>query len=288
METTHFKKFIHLIDYFNHFEYRELEKKQNDNFYTEYEQNIFGIYPNKITILVSTLSKDIIKEGFDYAIYRDNFENELENNLLLSQSLEQKAILLKRYLSIIKAKNIIFEFQLKLRIEEDKYNIDNDIFDKSIPTFYETLNDFDKYVSNCYLFYFILFNRIYEWCVIIKINYHDLLEELSIEDYFNFDKVDNQTPLTPEPIEPEILDNYGFSVKQRFYLLVKTGLLEAGMFKGSEISQGAKHKLLAKILSCDVRTAKGMFNNEISYQMSIENQKEIEKLYNKITNNKDL
>ena len=88
--------------------------------------------------------------------------------------------------------------------------------------------------------------------------------------------------------EHEILDNYGFSVKQRFYLLVKTGLLETGMFKGSEISQGAKHKLLAKILNCDVRTAKGMFNNEISYQMSIDNQKEIEKLYNKITNNKDL
>jgi hypothetical protein len=113
--------------------------------------------------------------------------------------------------------------------------------------------------------------------------FEDSSKNVSLPEYVSKTK---KTP--PEPIEPEILDNYGFSVKQRFYLLVKTGLLETEMFKGSEISQGAKHKLLAKILSCDVRTAKGMFNNEISYQMSIDNQKEIEKLYNKITKNKDL
>lgn len=88
--------------------------------------------------------------------------------------------------------------------------------------------------------------------------------------------------------ESETFDNYEFSVKQRFYLLVKTGLLETKIFKGSEITQGAKHKLIGKILNCVERTAKGMYNNESTYQMSIENQNEIEKLYNKITQNKDL
>jgi hypothetical protein len=102
------------------------------------------------------------------------------------------------------------------------------------------------------------------------------------------DEILNSNNEQPEPIAPEPLDNYGITAKQRFFLLDKIGIRETELFKGTGISQNAKHKLLAKILSCDVRTAKGMFNKETTYQMSIDNQNDIEKMYNKITKNKDI
>lgn len=184
METTHFKELLNLVDYFNHKEYKELNKL-NDNDYKDKRNEIFGENQNENTILISELSKKIIQLDFDYSILKNNFELEIENNLSNAPNIDSKKFIIKYYLNEVKKVDYI----LFLYSELITKNIN-----------YDTINDFDKYVYSCGLLYFIMFNKIYELCKISDMNYHSLINDLEINDCFNFDNVNEINE--PEPITP--------------------------------------------------------------------------------------
>lgn len=229
---------------------------------------ILGYWKHQKNEVLTIVNND----NFDFEKnYMVEFEFEFSTNLLNS-NLENKKSFVKYHIQKI--------FELA-----NHYKIDNpnDItqLDKNINS------DVEYYYKKIYNYFEYLLNHIEHSCFINNIDFQLIFHELNIDNHFNIIGLEI-TNEQDQPMVPDTFDKYGISTKQRFYLLVKTGLLETEMFKGNKITQGAKHKLIAKILSCDVRTAKGMFNNETTFQMSIENLNTIEIMYNKITKNKDL
>jgi hypothetical protein len=83
--------------------------------------------------------------------------------------------------------------------------------------------------------------------------------------------------------EPDDLTK--FSHNQKMLLLREIGFLELPIFmtEHTDISQDTKHKLIAKILGCDKRVAKALFNNEAKYMCTPENA---ERVYKFIQDNK--
>jgi hypothetical protein len=102
METTHFKELLHLVDYFNHNEILDYHKKCNDiNFDLNGNEHskIFGNEFNKITILSSSIGKELISANFSYSKFKENFIFEIEKNLFLTSTIEQKKFILRSYLN---------------------------------------------------------------------------------------------------------------------------------------------------------------------------------------------
>jgi hypothetical protein len=85
-----------------------------------------------------------------------------------------------------------------------------------------------------------------------------------------------------EKIKENEEDHTKFSTLQKLHLLNEIGFLDLPCFKGN-VAQTTKHKILAKLLGCHTRTAKGFLNGEEKYTPKSD---AIEKVNKFITDNK--
>jgi hypothetical protein len=164
-------------------------------------------------------------------------------------------------------------------------------------------NETESYIRNLILQWQVLINKpiapehLTESQLMLYINNRDII--LGYEVTFNFDVNDyivtevtdarlkyldsQKLDLLEEYYNKKYLtevehlrDNTKYSYNQKFYLLEKIGLLDLHVFK-ADITNEKKHMLIAKILGCDTRTAKGLFNSEVKYTCTPENAEIVDK-----------
>lgn len=74
--------------------------------------------------------------------------------------------------------------------------------------------------------------------------------------------------------ETETVKETEYTAGQKFLLLVELGFLDQQVFKAN-IPEANKHKVIAKILGCDIRTAKALYNSEPKYQPTPDNKDKV-------------
>lgn len=106
--------------------------------------------------------------------------------------------------------------------------------------------------------------------------------------YPNNNNTQNAILLEPEPPkenEPETPKGK-YTAGQKYILLQKLGFFETDVFKGFEIKNEDRQRLLSKLLGVNIRTARGFINEDEKYLPDPENKRIVEKLFNEITKKK--
>lgn len=73
---------------------------------------------------------------------------------------------------------------------------------------------------------------------------------------------------------------------QKYFLLKELGFFETKFFKGFDVKIEDRQKIVAKLLSVEIRTARAFMNDDEKYMYDPEKKKEIEKLLKDITKSK--